>query len=109
MWTACVAWCIVERYIRRNPATDQTAYTPVADYISLYAQDFSHHAALPHIRVGAGRSDLRFRDAVDERSSVRVLLPRHAVGCVPRRYEGVLEVEVAAVSTDLSIKQDRNR
>ena len=67
-----------------------------------YAYVAPHHAALPHVvactRVSSGQL---FGDAGDVRSSARVLFLNHLVGCVPRRHERVLEVQVPAVSTDL--------
>lgn len=68
-----------------------------------------HHAALPHLVPGAGRADDLFGDAVEERPSVLVLLLGLAVGRVPRRHHGVLEVQAAAVSTDLSSRECQTR
>ena len=71
-------------------------------WIHVHHATAPHHAALPHLVSGAGRADDPFREAIEERPAVLVLLLRPAVGCVPRRHHGVLEVQVAAVSTDLS-------
>lgn len=82
------------------PTARGTSPQPHRGIYTLTAQP--HHAALPHILVGAGLSDHPFGEAVEERSSILVLLLGPAVGGVPRRHDGVLEVQVAAVSTDLS-------
>lgn len=76
----------------------------------------THHAAFPHVVLGAGVPDLALRDALDVRSFVFSLIVLVILdlsfGAVPRRHDGALEVKVAAVAADLSegarTESDRN-